>query len=346
MTKVESWEFRGRRKMPETIFWRKRKFTERNLHPLIIALQTAKHEKWLRQISRHENHKIHMQKRRNMERLALISQFCHLASLTLKRPRTQLECGALVTSIDVDVGSGALGDRNKGKNDSNVHGSLSEQYVGKVEEKTVPALLRFFDRLAIPVTFAVRGQVVEVENSVLDRILDSPIKHEIGAHGYYHRTFTTLSRADAQDELRMISTGFQKFGVRPTSFVFPKNCISHLSLLERFGYISYRDEGGLLKDGMFIWRKGKLYDVHPGFHLGATYNPIFLDKIINIASEHRLPFHLWFHPRDIFETRGSTQKSIERVLSPLFNYAKEKEKEGTLKFETMQSVVQKIKTST
>jgi peptidoglycan/xylan/chitin deacetylase (PgdA/CDA1 family) len=193
------------------------------------------------------------------------------------------------------------------------------------------------------VTFAVRGQLIEVENTVFDQILSSSTEHDIGAHGYYHRCFTSLSRAEAQNELEMISTGFQKIGVRPTSFVFPRDDVSQLDLLERFGYVSYRDRGGLQRDEMFIQRKGKLYDVHPGFHLGATYNPIFLDKIIDIAAARRLPLHMWFHPRDIFETRGSTQKNIEGMLSPLYKYAKKKEKEGTLKFETMQSIVNKIK---
>jgi hypothetical protein len=297
----------------------------------------------LRKVPQNEKQKVHMQRRKKLEGLSIISQFCHLASFTLKRPTTQLRCGALVTSIDVDVGSSRLGEINKGKNDSNVHGYLSERYVGEVEEKTIPLLSQFFDNMAIPVTFAIRGQLVEEENSILERILNSPIEHEIGAHGYYHRTFTSLSRAEAQNELEMISTGFQKFGVRPTSFVFPRNRVSHLDLLERFGYESYRDEGGLLKDGMFVRRKGQLYDVHPGFHLGFTYNPIFLNKIIDIATTRMLPFHIWFHPRDIFETRGSTQKNIEGVLSPLYKYAKEKEKEGTLKLETMQSIVDKIK---
>jgi len=287
-----------------------------------------------------------MQKRRNLERFAIISQFCHLVSLTLKRPRTQLECGSLITSIDVDVGSSRLGEKNKGKNDSNVHGYLSERYVGRVEENTVPLLNQFFDDLSIPVTFAVRGQLAEVKNSIFERILDSSIKHEIAAHGYSHRIFTNLSRAEAQEELRMISTGFQKFGVRPTSFVFPKNRVSHLDLLERFEYESYREEGGLRKDGMFVRRKGQLYDIHPGFHLGLTYNPIFLDKMIDIAVTRRLPFHIWFHPRDLFETRGSTQKNIDGVLFPLYSYAKKKEKEGTLRFKTMRSIVNEIKTST
>ena len=286
-----------------------------------------------------------MQRRRKLEKFAIISQFCHLLSFTLKRTRTQLECGTLVTSIDVDVGSSQLGEINKGKNDRNVHGYLSERHVGKVEEKTIPILSRFFNSLAIPVTFAIRGQLAEVENPIFEQILNSPIPHEIAAHGYYHRTFTSLSRAEAQNELEMISTGFQKFGIRPKSFVFPKECVSHLDLLEKFGYTSYRDKGGLRRDGMFVRKNGQLYDVHPGFHLGFTYNPIFLDKIIDIAATHRLPFHVWFHPRDVYETRGSTKKIIENVYSPLYKYAKKKEDEGLLRFETMRSVVEKVENS-
>jgi len=143
----------------------------------------------------------------------------------------------------------------------------------------------------------------------------------------------------------MIATGFQKFGLRPTSFVFPKNRVCQLELLERFGYESYRDEGGLRKDGMFIRRRGQLYDVHPGLYLGLTYNPIFLTKMIDIAVTRRLPFHVWFHPHNIFEISGLTQGKLERVFSPFYNYAKKKEKEGTLKFETMRSIVNDIKKS-
>jgi len=124
--------------------------------------------------------------------------------------------------------------------------------------------------------------------------------------------------------------------------VFPKNEVAHLSLLEKFGYKCYRGEGGIIRDGMFIKKKGQLYDVHPSFHLGLTYNPIFLDKIIDIAASNKSPFHLWFHPRDVYETRGSTQKTIERVLLPLYKYAERKEKEGTLEFKTMRSIVEEF----
>jgi len=282
---------------------------------------------------------IQSKRRRKGENLSILSQFLHLADFTLRHPTVALECGALITSIDVDVGSPVLGELNKGRNDANVHGYLTEYQVGQIEEETIPSLVQFYDALEIPVTFAIRGQLVEVKSSVLGLLLNSSVRHDIGAHGYSHRIFTRLSRSEAQNELELISQGMKSLGVEPTCFVFPKNQVDHLPLLEKFGYKCYRDAGGLGRDGMYIRKRGQLYDIHPGFHLGVTYNPIFLDKIIDISAKRGLPFHIWFHPRDIFEIRGSTQKIIDRVLQPIYSYAKKKERLGTLKFETMHSIV-------
>lgn len=277
--------------------------------------------------------------RKVCERLSVPTQLCHLISFSLRKPRAQLECGALITSIDIDVGSRLIGEINKGRNDSNIHKYLSECRVGEIEEKTIPLLIQFFDNLEIPVTFAVRGQLTETKSVVLELLLTSPIKHDIGAHGYYHKSYSSLSRTEAQNELELISVGMNEFGIKPRSFVFPKNEVGHLSLLEKYGYKCYRGEVGLVNDGMYIKKQGKLYDIHPSFHLGCTYTPIFLHKIIDIAAQNKLPFHIWFHPRDLYETRGSTQRNIDLVLSPLYKYAKKKEEEGTLKFETMYSII-------
>lgn len=275
------------------------------------------------------------------ERLSILSQLCHLIIFSLRKPRAQLECGALITSIDIDVGSRLIGEKNNGKNDSNIHKYLSECRVGEIEEKTIPLLIQFFNHLEIPVTFAVRGQLTETKSTVLELLLRSSVRHDIGVHGYYHKSFSSLSRAEAENELELISVGMNKFDIKPKSFVFPKNEVGHLTLLGKFGYKCYRGKVGLGNDGMYI-KKDKLYDVHPSFHLGCTYNPIFLDKIIDIAAKNKLPFHIWFHPRDLFEIRGSTQRNIDRVLFPLYKYAKKKEEDGTLKFETMCSIVEKL----
>lgn len=280
---------------------------------------------------------------RALERLSIPSQFMHLVDFVLRQPAIQFEKGVLITSIDVDVGSSSIGDINKGKNDINVHEYLTENRIGEIEEKTIPSLVEFFDYLEIPVTFAVRGQLTEIEDSVLELLLQSPVKHDIGAHGYYHRTFTSLSTLEAQRELKLISVGMKKFNINPKSFVFPKNEIAHLSLLEEFGYECYRGKGGLGKDKLSARKTGRLYNICPSFYLGVTYNPLFLNRIVDISTKNRVPFHLWFHPSDLYETRRrSAQRKIDRVLLPIYKYAKNKEKEGELNFETMHSILDKI----
>ena len=286
---------------------------------------------------------VQAKRRRNLEGLSIPSQFLHLIDFSLRHPTMLLEKGALITSIDVDVGSRSIGEMNKGKNDINVHEYLTEERIGEIEENTIPLLIEFFDSLEIPVTFAIRGQLTEIKSTMLGLLLESPIRHDIGAHGYSHKTFTSLSAFEAQSELKLISSGMKKLDINPKSFVFPKNKVAHLCLLEKFGYECYRGEGGLRKDEMWIRKQGRLYDIRPGFHLGATYDPLFINKIIDISTRNKLPFHLWFHPRDIYETRGrATRANINHVLLPIYRYAKNKEKAGELSFETMCSTIGKI----
>jgi len=278
-----------------------------------------------------------------MERMSIPSQFLHLADFAVRHSTMQFEKGALITSIDVDVGSSYIGDINKGKNDINVHEYLTENRIGEIEEKTIPSLIEFFNCFEIPVTFAVRGQLTEMKGSILELLLESTVKHDVGAHGYYHKTFPSLSPLEAKHELELISFGMKKFNIYPKSFVFPKNKVAHLSLLEKFGYECYRGKGGLGRDGMSIKKQGRLYDIRPSFYLGFTYNPLFLNKMVDISTKNRVPFHLWFHPSDFYETRErSARGKIDRVLLPIYKYAKNKEKAGELSFETMYSIIGKI----
>jgi peptidoglycan/xylan/chitin deacetylase (PgdA/CDA1 family) len=257
----------------------------------------------------------------------------------------RFENGMFIVSVDVDVGCKLVGEINKGKNDINVHDHLSESVVGEIEELALPLFIRFFDDLEIPVTFALRGQLTEVKRApILELLLQSSVEHDIGSHGYYHTSFANLSKARADMELGMISVGMKALGITPRSFVFPRNHVAHLCLLEKHGYKCYRDNGGSTLDGMYVERRGQLYDIHPSFYLGQSVNPIFLNKIVDIAIKKKLPFHVWFHPWNFGETRESIERSISRVFVPLFMYAKEKQKKGLLTFETMLSAANAIGT--
>jgi len=271
-----------------------------------------------------------------------ISQLYHFLAYSIKKPKMQLEEGMFIISIDVDVGSRELGVINRGKNDANVHRHLTEYRVGEIDELALPLFVETFNDFEIPVTFAIRGQLTEVNGSVLELLVKSSVKHDIGAHGYYHKEFTNLSRNQAENELNMISSGMKKFGISPRSFVFPKNSVAHLDLLERYGYKCYRSYGGFMNDCMYIEKQGQLYNIHPSLYIDQGTSFTFLKKILDISIAKKLPFHIWFHLWNFGETKESVQRTINKVFIPLFKHTKKKEKSGMLTFETMLSATEKV----
>jgi len=274
--------------------------------------------------------------------LSVISQVLHYAAFSCRKPMTKFDKAALIFSIDVDVGSQRLGEKNVGKHDRNVHDYLPESVVGRIEEQAVPLLLQAFDDHEVPATFALRGQLTEVDDSIINLILKSSVKHDIGAHGYYHKSYTTLSKVEAEKELEMISKGMKKFGIEPKSFVFPKNRVAHLSLLEKWGYFCFRGYGDFLRDSMCVKKCRSLYDIHPGLYLGKCFNAILLNRIINIAVKQQASLHVWFHPWDFGNSPEAVNVKMTRVLLPFLKYAKEKQLNNTLQFETMRSMAEKL----
>ncbi len=273
---------------------------------------------------------------------SIMSQFFHYVVFSFRRPMPEFDTASLVISIDVDVGSPEVGVKNGGRNDCNVNDFVTESAIGGIEEQVVPHLLRVFNEFEFPATFALRGQLMEVENSIFDSILESSTRHEIASHGYTHKVFTGLSEFEAEEELRMISDGLRKFGITPKSFVFPKNKVAHLSLLERYGYTSFRAEGTSFSDGMYVEKCGGIFNVHPS--LFSDFNGSFFSKkIVNLAVKYRAPLHIWFHPWNLGDSSEKAAERITKGLIPLMQHAAKKRKQGVLKFETMYSIVEEFK---
>jgi peptidoglycan/xylan/chitin deacetylase (PgdA/CDA1 family) len=275
-----------------------------------------------------------------------ISQLSHFLTYSIMKPKMSLEKGMLIISTDIDVGSSKLGVINKGKRDRDVNTRFSEYRIGEIEGLSLPMLLETFDDFDIPITFAVRGQLTEVDGQVFETLLASHGKHDIGAHGYYHRKFTQLVSNEAENELRMISAGMKEYGLVPKTFIFPANCVAHLNLLEKYKYACYRGYGDFVKDRMLIERCGQLYNVHPSICVDQHTNLLLLKKILDISVEKKSPFHIWFHLWNFGEDMKSISKSIKTLFVPLLQYAKEKEENGILTFETMLSATEKMKSLT
>jgi peptidoglycan/xylan/chitin deacetylase (PgdA/CDA1 family) len=272
----------------------------------------------------------------------IFSHFFHYIFFLSKKPPSDFDSPSLTISIDVDVGSSEVGLKNGGLNDRNVNDFLTEYDVGKIEEQVIPLLLKTFNEFQFPVTFALRGQLTEVETPIIDKILNSSPSHEIAAHGYYHRAFTSLSEFEADEELEMISTGLKKFGVTPKSFIFPRNRISHLQVLKKHGYVSFRAPGTLRRDGLYVRDCDGLLDVHPSL-FSDFRSPFFLKKIVNLAVNYKAPLHIWFHPWNLGSSPELAAKRISEGLVPFLNYVLEKKKHGGLTFETMSSITEKYR---
>ena len=270
-----------------------------------------------------------------------ISQFLHFLSYSAKRPTRRLGEAMFIISIDVDVGSKQLSVVNRVKNGANVN-DINEHQIGDIEERAFPLFAEVFNDLEVAVTFAIRGQLTQLKNTILELLPRFSIKHDIGAHGYYHRTFTDLTRAEADNELHMISSGMKNFNITPKSFVFPKNRVAHLDLLAKYGYKCYRGSSGFANDCMYIEKEDRLFDVHPSLYLDrVTTCSVFPRKILDIAIARKLPFHVWFHLWNFGETDELIKKSISNLILPLLKHAKEKEKSGVLMLETMFSAAEK-----
>lgn len=270
--------------------------------------------------------------------VSLLSQLYRFFVYSFKRSKMRLENGMFIISVDVDVGNKELGIMNKGKNDANVSSRFSEYLIGEIEELALPLFVDLFNHFEIPVTLAVRGQLTEVRDSVLEPLLKSPIKHDVGAHGYYHKQFKNLSPNEAENELKMISVGMEKLDITPRSFVFPRNSVAHLELLERYGYKCYRG----YERCMCIEKEGRLYNIHPSLFLDQSKSPKFLKRMLDVCITKKLPFHVWFHLWNFGKTKESIHRTINRVFFPLLKYAKKKEESGVLNFETMLSATNKV----
>jgi peptidoglycan/xylan/chitin deacetylase (PgdA/CDA1 family) len=272
---------------------------------------------------------------------AIASQVFHYARFEFEKPITHFESALVIFSVDIDVGNKKLGLINKGRNDIFVHKFYNEYHVGEIEEQTIPLLLDLFNSRGIPVTFAIRGQLTEVDNTLLPLLLDSPVKHDIGGHGYTHKNFSILSRKEAENELELLSVGLKNYGITAKSFVFPRNVVSHVDLLEKFGYECYRGAGNFLNDGMYIKRIGRIYDVHPSVYLDQNMYVSMLRTFLEIAIRKRTPLHFWFHPWNFGETAKQARKNIDAILTPLVDYAKAREECQMLQFKTMFSAAKK-----
>jgi hypothetical protein len=271
-----------------------------------------------------------------------ISHFMHAIKYNVDFSDEKYDSSMLIFSIDVDVGNRLLGLKNKGINSANVHRSITEEKIGEVEQNAFPLFFEAFDKYEIPATFALRGQLLEVDGSLIDEFRSRSVEHEIGSHGFTHKSFTQMSYEEADTDLSFSEKIFRDFNIKPRSFVFPKNRVAHLDLLEKYGFKCFRDFGEFKKDGMYIKKNGELYDVHPSLYLDRYARIRALKTFMNIAVRKKRPLHIWFHMWNFGLDTDMIKKFVDSVFEPFLYELAKKRDDNLISPETMISSIDKI----
>jgi peptidoglycan/xylan/chitin deacetylase (PgdA/CDA1 family) len=191
-------------------------------------------------------------------------------------------------------------------------------------------------------------------------------QHEIGSHGFTHICFDEkrMPVADAKRELEAVEWVSKLKGVRPQTFVYPRNVVGYRDLLRTFGYIAFRSRlplsagtGGVL---LRVAREfGLLARAHPHSIAGAPvaippgyflnwrfgvyrYVPAAVTlrrwkRIVDDAVENDRVVLLWLHPDNLMD--GYQQLEL---LQEVLNYVSVRVHDGRIDNCTQSAYVQTL----
>lgn len=170
---------------------------------------------------------------------------------------------------------------------------------------------------------------------LIELILRSRVKHEIGTHSFSHISFQSCDRRQALAELLQCRQLMRDYGIPMKSMVFPQNLIGFLELLPRVGIIAFRggDKGRIQYP---ISPIDGLWDIHGSMQLaGRAREQCLVDAFADLtlsAIKNRAVMHLWFHLFDV------DRKMVKETLRPILSKAAALRREGALWIATMEEI--------
>ena len=212
-------------------------------------------------------------------------------------------------------------------------------------------------------------------HGLVEAISESGVNHEIGSHSFSHVVFDErdTSRELARAELKASLEAAGDLGIRPESFVFPRNVVGYRDLLAEYGFRCYRGKAptrrrsavsqSLLRllrgtrfdpDRLLVEPKIDEYglvDVPASMYL-YSFEPPVRDicepligdltvtqsrRGIDRASDRNGLFHVWLHPNNLHR-----EYAIERLRSVL-SYLADRRDDGDVTVATMGQVAKRVR---
>jgi polysaccharide deacetylase len=280
--------------------------------------------------------------------------------------RVKLDKGVFVFSLDTELAWGTRGNLK-----------YRMEYNGVRD--VVRRLLALCEKYRISITWAVVGQLMVEGNDpwwhapdIVSAIRTCPVPQEIGSHSFEHRLDEPTCTAEEMDaDLKAARAVADVQGITLRSFVFPKNRVKHLQVLERNGFRVFRGKdrnwyGGLPRlfaklahviDNYLVpsaptvmpEKIGNLWNI-PGSYFyvhrrgWASVLPVSFRvrksiSGIHAAAARQRTFHLWCHPFNL----ASDPDGLLGGLENIFHEVDRLRSEGKIDQLTMSQMAEKLK---
>jgi peptidoglycan/xylan/chitin deacetylase (PgdA/CDA1 family) len=180
---------------------------------------------------------------------------------------------------------------------------------------------------------------------LIEKILNSRIKHEIGCHSFSHMHFWNdiCPPEVANDEIKACVEAAKKWGIELKSMVFPGGKNGNYKALVDFGFTNYRqnaehdlfypeiDSNGLVR------LPSSFGMINLQFNWSKEYYLYRYKKYIDKAVETGTICHAWFHPSE-------DPWIVKEVMPGVFKYAAELRDKGLLYIGTMNDMANLVLT--
>ena len=285
------------------------------------------------------------------------------------------EKGSFCISIDCELAWG-------------VSDNLSNKFIKKTIDLDADIclnLLNIFNEYEINATWAIVAGMLDHYNPminvinkkawynpmIIEKIISSKVYQEIASHSYAHPNFIKYDENYIEEDFQKAEYFFSKNNIKINSFVFPRNQIRYLNLLNKYNIKIYRSLDKNLYKSIYRYNKffGKISNVvdkilpissNTVFPKKSEYNLTELESsllfisrygykkiiseysmfskaklCIDLAIKKNECFHLWFHPSNFYY---NTDNQI-RLFKKIIKYADDKRKEGKLSINTFNNYV-------
>lgn len=213
--------------------------------------------------------------------------------------------------------------------------SQKESYKNRAKkvEIILPMLLNILEENEIGATWAVVGKL---HNNKLTQLISKTSFQEIGSHTYSHQYFDLIKKDQAEFEIAESIKVLKKYQ-KIKSFVFPKNKIKFLDLLNKHDVKIYRDRNiltnsilqildlnfhfpltsKLIKKNHLFSNKGTFYFVSGRGIRKYISKDVRFKKArqgIDLAIKRKQIFHMWTHPIDFSEDTEKLLSDFEKII--------------------------------